>query len=74
VVTIIKITASAPRLTGNDAAVMITSMEVLTVSSPMRRNLGPTFKKTAVVTGITTKIHALVVSESWYFVIRIRSS
>ena len=62
--TIISTTANAFRLTGKEAAVIITRIEVLTVSSPMRSKRGPTFKNTAVVTAMATKINALAVSES----------
>ena len=34
------------------------------MSSPMRSKRGPTFKKTAVVTAMATKMNALAVSES----------
>ena len=62
--TIIRTTANALRLTGNDAAVIITRIDVVTVSNPIRSNRGPTFKKTAVVTAMATKMNALAVSES----------
>ena len=42
--TIIRTTANALRLTGNDAAVIIIRIDAVTVSNPICSNLGPTFK------------------------------
>ena len=42
--TIIRTTANALRLTGNDAAVIIIRIDVVTVSNPICSNLGPTSK------------------------------
>ena len=62
--TIIRTTANAFKLTGREAAVIITRMEVVTVSSPMRSKRGPIFKKTAVVTAMARKIKTLAVGKA----------
>ena len=51
-------TAKKPKLTGNEAAVMITNIAVVTVSSPIRTSRGPTLKNTAVVTAKARKMNA----------------
>ena len=61
---IINNTATISRPTGNDAAVTTTRITVDKVRSPIRMSLGPTFRKTPVVTANARKMNALAVSVS----------